>query len=67
MLLDSLDEQGEGPRYGYWGVSMGTAIGLPFVAAEPRVERRAPRAGGAGESARGRPTSNRLRADSRSP
>jgi pimeloyl-ACP methyl ester carboxylesterase len=36
-LLDSLDEQGEGPRYGYWGVSMGTAIGLPFVAAEPRV------------------------------
>ncbi len=36
-LLDSLDEQGEGPRYGYWGVSMGTAIGLPFVASEPRV------------------------------
>jgi dienelactone hydrolase len=24
-------------RLGYWGVSMGTAIGLPFVAAEPRV------------------------------
>jgi dienelactone hydrolase len=23
---------------GYWGVSMGTAIGLPFVAAEPRVK-----------------------------
>lgn len=37
-LLDSLDEQGEGPRYGYWGVSMGTAIGLPFVASEPRVK-----------------------------
>jgi pimeloyl-ACP methyl ester carboxylesterase len=36
-LLDSLDEQEEGPRYGYWGVSMGTAIGLPFVASEPRV------------------------------
>ena len=36
-LLDSLDDQGEGPRYGYWGVSMGTAIGLPFVASEPRV------------------------------
>jgi pimeloyl-ACP methyl ester carboxylesterase len=36
-LLDSLDAEGEGPRYGYWGVSMGTAIGLPFVAAEPRV------------------------------
>jgi pimeloyl-ACP methyl ester carboxylesterase len=25
-------------RIGYWGVSMGTAIGLPFVAAEPRVK-----------------------------
>lgn len=36
-LLDNLDQQGEGPRYGYWGVSMGTAIGLPFVASEPRV------------------------------
>lgn len=24
-------------RFGYWGVSMGTAMGLPFVAAEPRV------------------------------
>ena len=22
---------------GYWGVSMGSAIGMPFVAAEPRV------------------------------
>ena len=36
-LLDRLDEEGHGPRYGYWGVSMGTAIGLPFVAAEPRI------------------------------
>jgi pimeloyl-ACP methyl ester carboxylesterase len=36
-LLDSLDEQAGGSRYGYWGVSMGTAIGLPFVASEPRV------------------------------
>ena len=26
----------EGP-VGYWGVSMGTAIGVPFVAAEPRI------------------------------
>jgi dienelactone hydrolase len=26
-----------GGHIGYWGVSMGTAIGLPFVAAEPRV------------------------------
>jgi dienelactone hydrolase len=24
-------------RIGYWGLSMGTAIGLPFVASEPRV------------------------------
>lgn len=24
-------------RFGYWGLSMGTAIGLPFVAAEPRI------------------------------
>ncbi|HEY5070538.1 MAG TPA: hypothetical protein VII63_00760 [Caulobacteraceae bacterium] len=27
---------GEG-KVGYWGVSMGTAIGVPFVAAEPRI------------------------------
>jgi dienelactone hydrolase len=25
-------------RVGYWGLSMGTAIGLPFVASEPRVK-----------------------------
>jgi pimeloyl-ACP methyl ester carboxylesterase len=37
-LVDALDsEAGVAQRYGYWGVSMGTAIGLPFVAAEPRV------------------------------
>ncbi|HEV2369541.1 MAG TPA: hypothetical protein VGR90_06675 [Acidimicrobiales bacterium] len=36
-LLDDLDAQaGFGP-YGYWGVSMGTAVGLPFVAADPRI------------------------------
>ena len=39
-LLDDLQanrpELAEGP-YGYWGVSMGTAIGLPFVADEPRI------------------------------
>ncbi len=35
-LLGELDAQGGGP-YGYWGVSMGTAIGLPFVAQEPRI------------------------------
>ena len=38
-LLDDLPSLGEGldGPYGYWGVSMGTAIGLPFVAAEPRI------------------------------
>lgn len=25
-------------RFGYWGVSMGTAIGLPFVSSEPRIQ-----------------------------
>lgn len=38
-LMDDL-EATEGltdGRFGYWGVSMGTAIGLPFVAAERRV------------------------------
>ena len=34
--LVGLDELGGGP-VGWWGVSMGTIIGLPFVAAEPRV------------------------------
>ena len=33
----ALDFVGEGPPVGYWGVSMGTAIGVPFVAAEPRI------------------------------
>ncbi len=36
-LLDDLAAQGDTGPYGYWGVSMGTAIGLPFVAAEPRI------------------------------
>jgi pimeloyl-ACP methyl ester carboxylesterase len=36
-LLDHLDAEGGGASYGYWGVSMGTAIGLPFVASEPRI------------------------------
>ena len=36
-LLDDLDAQGAAAGYGYWGVSMGTAIGLPFVASEPRI------------------------------
>lgn len=34
--LSSLEETG-GP-VGYWGVSMGTILGLPFVAAEAKVE-----------------------------
>jgi len=33
----SLDGVELGP-VGYWGVSMGTILGLPFVAAEPRIE-----------------------------
>ena len=34
--LQTVPEVGAGP-VGYWGVSMGTAIGLPFVAGEPRI------------------------------
>jgi dienelactone hydrolase len=39
MLLDLLEKEGDvvDERVGYWGVSMGTMIGLPFVASEPRV------------------------------
>jgi dienelactone hydrolase len=32
-----LDFVGRGGPVGYWGVSMGTAIGVPFVAEEPRI------------------------------
>jgi len=32
-----LDEVGDGPL-GYWGLSMGTIYGIPFVATEPRVQ-----------------------------
>jgi dienelactone hydrolase len=37
--LDALSALPEidGNRVGYWGLSMGTMLGLPFVAAEPRV------------------------------
>ncbi|HXY45430.1 MAG TPA: dienelactone hydrolase family protein [Acidimicrobiales bacterium] len=34
--LQSLEEIGTGP-VGWWGLSMGTILGLPFVAAEPRM------------------------------
>jgi len=36
-LVQSFAFVGEGGPVGYWGVSMGTAIGVPFVAAEPRI------------------------------
>ena len=35
--LTALDWIGRDARIGYWGVSLGTAIGLPLVAAEPRI------------------------------
>jgi dienelactone hydrolase len=34
--VEGLDDVGRGPT-GWWGVSMGTSIGLPFVAGEPRI------------------------------
>ncbi len=34
--VERLPEVGTGPT-GWWGVSMGTSIGLPFVATEPRI------------------------------
>ncbi|WP_245657143.1 dienelactone hydrolase family protein [Herbidospora mongoliensis] len=34
--VQKLDHVGAGP-VGYWGVSQGSALGVPFVAAEPRV------------------------------
>ena len=34
--LQGLDEISDGPA-GWWGVSMGTILGLPVVAAEPRI------------------------------
>jgi dienelactone hydrolase len=34
--VQQLDHVGAGP-VGYWGVSMGCGLGVPFVAAEPRV------------------------------
>ena len=37
-LVDDIEKAGaSNGSIGYWGVSMGTAIGLPFVAREPRV------------------------------
>jgi pimeloyl-ACP methyl ester carboxylesterase len=39
-VLDAVQENGllaDGGPVGYWGVSLGTAIGLPLVAADPRI------------------------------
>ena len=36
--VQALDFVGRHPLVGYWGVSMGTAIGVPFVASEPRIK-----------------------------
>lgn len=35
-VLDALPDLGD--RTGFWGTSMGSAIGIPLVAAEPRVQ-----------------------------
>jgi pimeloyl-ACP methyl ester carboxylesterase len=35
--LQRLPEIGAGGPVGYWGLNMGTAIGVPFVADEPRI------------------------------
>lgn len=55
--LSSLDEAGFGP-VGYWGLSMGTILGLPLVAAEPRVA-----AAVLGLMGLAGPTSDRIAAD----
>jgi cephalosporin-C deacetylase-like acetyl esterase len=36
--VQSLSFVGKHDKIGYWGVSMGTAIGVPFVASEPRIK-----------------------------
>ena len=36
--VQQLDYVGAERPVGYWGVSMGTAIGVPFVASEPRIK-----------------------------
>ncbi|GAA4627540.1 hypothetical protein GCM10023196_040150 [Actinoallomurus vinaceus] len=35
--LQDLDHVGAGEPVGFWGTSMGSGIGIPFVAAEPRI------------------------------
>jgi len=48
--VQDLDHVGAGP-VGYWGVSLGCGLGIPFVAAEPRVRAAAIGLGGALASA----------------
>ena len=51
--LREVDGVGVGPL-GYWGLSMGTVIGLPFVASEPRIDAADLGLMGVPENARGR-------------
>lgn len=48
--VQQLEHVGAGP-VGYWGVSLGCGLGVPFVAAEPRVRAAALGLGGAAASA----------------
>ena len=48
--VQTLDHVGAGP-VGYWGVSLGCGLGVPFVAAEPRVRAAVLGLGGASASA----------------
>ena len=48
--VQGLDDVGAGP-VGYWGVSLGCGLGVPFVAAEPRVRAAVLGLGGASASA----------------
>ncbi|GAA4072722.1 alpha/beta hydrolase [Streptomyces shaanxiensis] len=48
--VQKLDHVGAGP-VGYWGVSLGCGLGVPFVAAEPRVRAAVLGLGGAAASA----------------
>lgn len=36
--VQSLDFVGAGSPVGYWGMSLGTFVGIPFVAGEPRIK-----------------------------
>lgn len=47
--VQRLDHVGAGP-VGYWGVSLGCGLGVPFVAAEPRVRAAVLGLGGAAAS-----------------